>query len=78
MYKRYTYSNEATATLLARKVGDYVVNVIERLNHRENSGKWVVMINGVASRWYGMESAAINCAKRFRVTKYGYSFGEPA
>lgn len=75
---RYTYQNEATSTLLTRKVGKYVVTVIERLNHREASGKWVVMINGVASRWYGMESAAINCGKRFRITQYGYSFGEPA
>lgn len=75
---KYTYEHEATSTLLARRVGKFTVTVIERLNHPEASGKWVVMVNGVASRWYGMASAALSCGRRFRVGQYGYNFGEPA
>ena len=42
------------------------------------SGRWVILINGVASRWYAMESVAVRKAKRLGINCYGLSYGEPA
>lgn len=72
----YTYENEMTKTLLTLNVGNDIVTVIERLDRSEVSGKWVVMVNGIARRWYAMPAAALRIAKKYRIGNYGGSFGE--
>lgn len=51
--------------------------VVENKKADGNHGRWAVVVNGKAVKWYGMESSAIGCVNRLRFNGYGYSFGGP-
>lgn len=84
---RYTYQHEETQEILRREISGvdsfgrnhkHVVTVINRLEQDDPSGKWVVMVDGVASLWYGMESAALRAGNRYKIGAYGITHGLPA
>lgn len=75
------YSHEQTRELLRRTVGQFTVVVIDRVEKQNQDGKYAILCNGKAVRWYGMESAALRAANRFRLVTLpsgtiSYSFGE--
>ena len=61
---------------LTGKTLTYTVDAIEDTEKEVDRGRWMVLVNGRPTRWYGMEKPALRCVRKAIVGGYGLSFGE--